>query len=173
MQVVPLRLSGLLLIKPRVVQDARGFFFESYRKDRYHASGIYLEFVQDNAALSKKDTLRGLHYQASPGQAKLISAALGKIWDVAVDIRPDSPTFGQWEAVELSDENHWQLLIPIGFAHGYCTLSEIARVHYKVTSLYDEAEERTIQWDDPTIAISWPTRQPILSQRDLKGIPLR
>ena len=169
MKVIPLRLEGLLLIQQRVFKDERGFFFESYHDARYRQAGIAVSFIQDNAALSRKDTLRGLHYQAQPGQAKLISATLGAIWDVAVDIRPNSPTFGEWEALELTDENHWQFFIPVGFAHGYCVLSDQARVHYKVDAPYDPEQEMTLRWDDPTLAIDWPTKAPILSDRDRAG----
>ncbi len=166
MEAIPLRLDGLLLVKPRCFEDARGYFFETYRKDAYERLGISTPFVQDNAAFSKKGVIRGLHYQKTPGQAKLVTAISGAIWDVAVDIRPNSATYGQWEAVELSDENHWQLFIPVGFAHGYCTLSESACVSYKVSAPYDPATECTIRWDDPSFAIPWPSKSPILSERD-------
>ena len=173
MEIVPLRLKGLFLIKPRVFKDERGFFFENYQRERYQKAGIDLEFIQDNAAFSKKNILRGLHYQEKPGQAKLVFAVTGSIWDVAVDIRPNSPTFGQWEALELTEENHWQFFIPVGFAHGYCVLSETAEVHYKVSAPYDFAEEKTIQWNDPSIAVAWPIQNPILSERDRTGRALR
>ena len=120
----------------------------------------------------KKGVVRGLHYQKVPGQAKLVTAISGSIWDVAVDIREGSPTYGQWEAVELSDKNHWQLFIPIGFAHGYCTLSDSACVSYKVSAPYDPAEECTLRWDDPALAIPWPAKHPILSERDKQGVLL-
>lgn len=162
----PLGIKGLLLIQPQCRFDDRGFFLESFHLGRYAAAGIDVQFVQDNEVFSKKNVLRGLHYQRSPGQAKLISVVLGRIWDVAVDLRPDSPTFQQWEAVELSAEEKTQLFIPIGFAHGYCVLSEEALVHYKVSAFYDPNEEKTIAWDDPTLAISWPIQHPILSERD-------
>ena len=168
MEIVPLRLSGLLLVKPRCFADARGYFFETWRQSAYERAGISTPFVQDNAAFSKQGVVRGLHYQETPGQAKLVTALSGRIWDVAVDIRKDSPMYGKWEAVELSEENHWQLFIPVGFAHGYCTLSD-AQVSYKVSAPYDPAEERTIRWDDPTIAIPWPFKSPIVSERDKEG----
>lgn len=161
------------MIQPKVFKDERGFFCESYRRNRYADAGIDLEFVQDNIAFSKKNTLRGLHYQERPGQAKLVSVSGGSIWDVAVDVRPDSPTYGEWEAVELSDDNFKQFFIPVGFAHGYLVLSDTARVHYKVSSPYDPAEERSILWNDPTLAIDWPVLKPILSERDQKAKALR
>ncbi len=166
MQVKPLRLAGLLLIKPNCFEDSRGYFFESWRRTAYEKAGIEEEFVQDNVAVSKKNVLRGLHYQKSPGQAKLITALSGRIWDVAVDIRPESKTYGQWEGVELSDENHWQFYIPTGFAHGYCVLSDSACISYKVSSTYDPAEECTLAWNDPAFAVEWPVTEPILSERD-------
>ncbi len=170
MYVESLRLAGLFLIKPKCFKDSRGYFFESWSRSAYEKEGMEAEFVQDNISHSKKDVVRGLHYQRSPGQAKLVTAISGKIWDVAVDIRPESKTYGQWEGVELSDENHWQFYIPIGFAHGYCVLSDSASVSYKVSSIYDPAEERTLAWNDPTLAIEWPVMEPILSERDLQGV---
>ncbi len=166
MQVKELRLAGLKLVEPRVFIDARGLFFESYRRSRYKECGIEVEFVQDNTAVSCKGAIRGLHYQLDPGQAKLVSVSRGAIWDVAVDIRPNSPTFGEWEAAELSEENHRQFFIPVGFAHGYCVLSDTARVHYKASADYDPLRERSILWDDPDLNIPWPTKSPILSDRD-------
>lgn len=169
MQVEWLRIKGLAIIQPKVFHDERGFFFESYRRPRFAEAGIDLEFVQDNVSFSHKNTLRGLHYQDSPGQAKLVSVISGCIWDVAVDIRPGSPTFGKWHAVELSGDNFTQFLIPVGFAHGFCVLSETARVQYKVSAPYDAKAERTIRWDDPKIAIQWPIKNPLLSERDRKA----
>lgn len=166
MQASPLQLSGLKLISPKIFSDGRGFFFESYSKEVYEKIGIATSFVQDNSSFSKQGTIRALHYQSTPGQAKLISCVLGKIWDVAVDIRPDSPTFGKWIGVELDDKSHKQLFIPIGFAHGFCVLSETALVHYKVSSVYNPKTECSIRWNDPTLNIDWPIRSPILSERD-------
>lgn len=165
MQTKLLCLPGLKLISPRVFQDERGFFFESYREERYLKEGIG-PFVQDNISHSYKNTIRALHFQSYPGQAKLVSCLEGEIWDVAVDIRPDSSTFLQWTAVLLNDQNHQQLYIPVGFAHGFCVLSEVARVHYKVSAPYDPNTEKTIRWNDPEIAIAWPVSHPILSERD-------
>ena len=166
MQVVDLKLSGLKLITPRVFQDERGFFFESDRKPFYVEQGIDANFVQDNTSFSHKNTIRALHFQSHPGQAKLVSCVQGTIWDVAVDIRPESPTFMQWEAAELDDHNHKQLFIPIGFAHGFCVLSQTARVHYKVSAPYDPKTECSIRWNDPDFNIAWPVKNPLLSPRD-------
>lgn len=166
MRTIDLRLLGLKLICPKIWDDSRGFFFESYKKPLYSSSGIDTEFVQDNISFSKKGTIRGLHYQLNPGQAKLVSCLQGEIWDVAVDLRPDSATFGQWEAVLLDDKERRQLFIPVGFAHGFCVLSNEALVQYKVSSIYDPALERSLRWNDPTLAVAWPAQNPVLSSRD-------
>lgn len=166
MEVTKLRLEGLKLIKPRVYRDTRGYFLETFTPSLYQELGLEGAFVQDNHSSSHQGCLRGMHYQSHPGQAKLVRAAIGKIYDVAVDIRPNSPTFGQWEAVILDGELHHQLFIPIGFAHGFCVLSEGAHVLYKVSSLYDPKTEEGFRWDDPTINIEWPIVQPIVSDRD-------
>jgi dTDP-4-dehydrorhamnose 3,5-epimerase len=166
MQVKPLPLQGLYLIIPRAFSDTRGYFFESYAQEQYFANGIDTPFVQDNIALSTQGVIRALHYQSDPGQAKLVSCLEGKIWDVAVDIRPSSPTFGKWFGIELDDQMHHQLFIPVGFAHGYCALSPKAKVHYKVSSFYNPATECSIRWNDPDLNITWPTKSPILSPRD-------
>lgn len=168
MEVIDLKLSGLKLLKPRVFRDDRGFFFESYRKDAYRELGIDCEFVQDNHSRSVKGTLRGLHYQSSPGQAKLLRVATGRIFDVALDIRPESPTFGQWRGVQLDAEDHCQIFVPVGFAHGFCVLSDVCDVLYKVSNNYDPKTECTLKWDDPTIGIAWPVENPLLSARDLQ-----
>jgi dTDP-4-dehydrorhamnose 3,5-epimerase len=165
-RVVSLHLPDLLLVTPRVLRDHRGFFLETYQQERYVAAGISATFVQDNHARSTAGTLRGLHYQSTPGQAKLVRAAVGRIFDVAVDLRPDSPTFGRWAGVELDAESHEQLYVPLGFAHGYCVLSDVADVEYKVTSFYDPATEGSIRWDDPDLGIPWPVSRPTLSPRD-------
>ena len=165
-ELLPTKLDGLVLLQPRVHGDDRGFFVETFLRDEYRDAGIDVEFVQDNHSRSGRGTLRGLHFQRSPGQAKLVRAARGSIWDVVVDIRPGSPTVGQYEAFELDDVDHRQLFVPIGFAHGFCVLSDEADVTYKVSSLYDAAEERGIAWDDPAIGIKWPMEAPILSDRD-------
>ena len=166
MELVSLPLDGLKLIKPRIFSDDRGFFYESYRQNIYQDFGIETPFVQDNISFSKYGTIRALHFQSHPGQAKLVSCIQGKIWDVAVDIRPNSPTFGKWEAALLDDQNHHQFFIPVGFAHGYCVLSETATVHYKVSSIYDPKYECSIRWNDPDIRVDWPIQPLSLSPRD-------
>lgn len=166
MEVIDLRLEGLKLIKPKVFKDNRGFFLESFQQSTYEKMGIACPFVQDNHSFSQKDCIRGMHYQSFPGQAKLIRVAVGKIYDVAVDIRPQSPTYGQWEAVILDDELHHQLFIPVGFAHGFCVLSEEAHVLYKVSTPYDAQFEKGFRWDDPNVNIAWPVKNPLISVRD-------
>ena len=166
MTVLPTRLEGLILLAPTVFRDPRGFFFESYRADRYLSAGIPVQFVQDNHSRSLAGTVRGLHFQQSPGQAKLVRVARGRAWDVIVDIRRGSPTFGEWEGFELDDEQHHQLYIPVGFAHGFCALSDVVDLVYKVGSYYDLSTERGIAWDDPDIGIEWPIAHPVLSERD-------
>jgi dTDP-4-dehydrorhamnose 3,5-epimerase len=168
-KVVDLELAGLKLVQPQIFGDARGFFLETYSKERYVAAGIDVTFVQDNHSRSIKDTLRGLHYQSQPGQGKLVRVISGRIWDVAVDIRPRSPTFGKWLAKELDAEKHEQLFIPVGFAHGFCVLSDAAEVEYKVSAPYDGKTECTIDYADPELAVAWPVKTPLLSARDTKG----
>ena len=160
------RIDGLVLIEPAAFGDERGFFLETYRRDEYAQLGIDAEFVQDNHSRSERGAVRGLHFQVDPGQDKLVHVTRGAIYDVAVDLRKDSPTFGQWEACELTDESHRQLFVPIGFAHGFCVTSAIADVAYKVSSYYDPDAERGIAFDDSTLAIPWPTDKPLLSERD-------
>lgn len=169
MQVSDLELAGLKLLKPNVIRDSRGFFLESYNADRFRAAGIEESFVQDNHSRSVKGTLRGLHYQSSPGQAKLVRVTLGRVWDVVVDIRPRSATFGKWTCYELDDQKHEQLFVPIGFAHGFCVLSEVAEVQYKCSALYDGKTECTIDYADPEIGVAWPVDDPVLSARDQSG----
>jgi len=159
-------IEGLILVQPRVFQDDRGFFFESYHQPRYQALGINVTFVQDNHSFSRQGTLRGLHFQTSPGQAKLVRCVRGRIWDVAVDLRPNSVTFGQWQAFELDSQSHHQLFIPVGFAHGFCVLSEEAEVLYKCSSIYDGTTESGLAWDDPELAVAWPVTNPVISVRD-------
>jgi dTDP-4-dehydrorhamnose 3,5-epimerase len=161
------------IISPDVFADDRGFFFESYSYKKFDEIGISTKFVQDNHSKSARNTVRGLHYQLPPGQAKLIRCTLGTIWDVIVDIRKSSPTFKKWFAVELSDENKKILYIPVGYAHGFCVVTEIAEVQYKVSNFYDAKLETEILWNDPEIAIPWPITKPILSKRDEKASPLR
>lgn len=166
MEIIDLPLAGAKLIRPRVFRDPRGFFFESYSQERYAARGIADTWVQDNHSLSRLGTLRGLHYQSRPGQAKLVRVTRGRIFDVLVDIRRGSPTFGKWHGVEIDAEEHSQVYIPIGFAHGFGVLSEVAEVQYKVSSPYDAEHECAIRWNDPDIGVAWPIASPILSERD-------
>jgi len=166
MQVIETRLPGVLIVEPTVYEDQRGYFYESYNYRRYCEAGIEDVFVQDNHSRSVGGTLRGLHYQLRPGQAKLVRVAVGAVWDVAVDIRVGSPTYGEWVGVTLSAENRRQLYIPAGFAHGFCVTSDVAEFLYKVTSYYAPQLERGIAWDDPTLAIDWPVPSPMLSDRD-------
>ena len=166
MEVIDLPLSGAKLIKPRVFRDARGFFLESFSAPRYQAAGIGEVWVQDNHSLSGKDTLRGLHYQSSPGQAKLVRVTRGRVFDVLVDIRPASPTFGKWHGVEIDSEAHEQVYVPVGFAHGFCVLSDEAEVQYKVSTPYNAATECSIRWNDPELGVAWPVTSPVLSERD-------
>ena len=173
MNVTSAALPDIKIIEPRVFRDDRGFFFESYHQERFKQSGIDCDFVQDNHARSVRNTLRGLHYQRKPGQAKLVRATCGAIWDVAVDIRPESPTFGQWVAEELSADNQRMLFVPVGFAHGYAVLSDVAEVQYKCSWFYLPDEEAGISWDDADIGVPWPIGDPILSQRDLSNPRLR
>jgi dTDP-4-dehydrorhamnose 3,5-epimerase len=159
-------LDGLVLLEPAVHGDERGFLVETFSAPAWRELGVEAEFVQDNHSRSRAGILRGLHFQTRPGQAKLVRCSRGRIWDVAVDLRRDSPTYRRWEGHELDDERHRQLFIPAGFAHGFCVLSEIADVHYKLSSLYDPATEAGIAWDDPDLAVQWPIAEPNLSERD-------
>ncbi len=172
MRVIATELPGVLIVEPQVFADRRGFFLESYNQQRYAEHGIDVAFVQDNHSRSARGTLRGLHYQAPPGQGKLVRVVAGEVFDVAVDIRRGSPTYGRWVGVTRSAENHRQLYVPTGFAHGFCVVSESADFLYKVTSYYAPAEERGIAWDDPALGIEWPVQDPILSDRDRHHPPL-
>jgi dTDP-4-dehydrorhamnose 3,5-epimerase len=160
------RIDGLVLIEPRVIADDRGFFFETFRANEYAELGVDVDFVQDNHSRSVRGTVRALHFQLEPGQAKLVRVARGSIWDVAVDLRPESPTYGQYEAFDLTDENAHQIFVPVGFAHGFCVTSETADVTYKVSSYYESATERGIAFDDPAIGIPWPVDEVLVSERD-------
>lgn len=173
MNVEPTALREVLIITPRVFRDARGFFLESYNRETFRANGIDAAFVQDNHSQSVRGTLRGLHFQLPPfAQVKLVRCVRGTIWDVAVDIRAGSPTFGRWAGAELSAENFRQLYIPAGFAHGFCVLTDEAEVLYKTTAVYSHAHERGIAWDDPDLAIAWPVARPLLSDRDRRAASL-
>ena len=165
MQVSKTPIDGLLTIEPKIFADPRGMFYEVYSENRYEEHGIPC-FVQDNHSVSKKGVLRGLHYQVNPGQGKLVRVTRGEVFDVAVDIRKQSPTYGKWWGLSLSEMNNFQLYIPIGFAHGFCVLSESAEVLYKCSDYYSPENERGILWNDPDLAIDWPVKDPILSEKD-------
>lgn len=166
MHVTDTTLPGVKLIQPVVHRDDRGFFLETYHHRRYAEAGVPDVFVQDNHSRSVRGTVRGLHLQRSKLQAKLIRVILGEIFDVAVDVRVGSPTFGQWTASNLSDANAHQLFVPGGFAHGFAVVSDVAEVEYKCSAFYDAADEISIRFDDPAIGIAWPVSSPILSGRD-------
>jgi dTDP-4-dehydrorhamnose 3,5-epimerase len=166
MRVIDTPLQGIILIEPDVHEDQRGYFLELYHTDRYAKAGLPSRFVQDNFAKSAYGTLRGLHFQRRHPQGKLVTAMEGKIFDVAVDIRQDSSSFGRWHSIELSAENKRQVYIPPGFAHGYCVLSETASVMYKCTDFYVPNDEGGIIWNDPGLAIAWPIATPFLSSKD-------
>jgi len=159
-------LPGVLIIEPVIHGDGRGFFLETWRDDEYRAMGVCESFVQDNHSRSGKSVLRGLHLQRKQPQGKLVRVARGCVFDVAVDINPNSPTFRKWVGVELSDDNLRQFYVPPGYAHGFCVISETADFLYKCTAYYNRADEVGVRWDDPEIAVEWPTRQPLLSERD-------
>lgn len=176
MEVIESPLKGLLLIKPKTFGDSRGYFFESFQKARYQKLGIPGEFVQDNISRSQKGVLRGLHFQYAHTQEKLVTVTRGQVFDVAVDIRKGSPTFGQSYCVILSDENHWQLYIPKGFVHGFYVMSDVADFHYKCSDYYYPEFESGIIWNDPTLGIEWPfdiTTEPTLSVKDQKYSTLK
>jgi dTDP-4-dehydrorhamnose 3,5-epimerase len=163
---VPTKLDGVVLLEPKVHGDARGFLVETFRTEEWRSRGVAGQFVQHNQSRSLRDTLRGVHFQTRPGQAKLVRCARGSIFDVAVDLRRESPTFGQWEGHVLDDASHRQLYVPIGFGHGFCVTSEEADVCYLLSSPYDPATEAGIAWDDPDVGIEWPVSDPQLSDRD-------
>jgi len=171
MKIQSTALPGVVVIEPDVRVDARGTFQEVFQDLRYRQAGIELRFVQDNLSRSCRGTLRGLHYQIERPQGKLIQVIRGEVFDVAVDLRQDSPTFGQWVGVYLTDANHRQMYVPPGLAHGFCVLSELADFYYKCTDYYLPHLERTLQWDDPQIGIAWPIQDPRLSEKDRRGLP--
>ncbi len=166
MNVIETELPGVLIIEPNVFGDDRGFFFESFQLDRYSSQNIPKHFVQDNMSRSEQGVLRGLHYQLEQPQGKLVWVTRGKVFDVAVDIRKGSPTFGQHVSVILDDENHRQFYIPPGFAHGFCVMSLEADFYYKCTDYYHAASEKGVMWNDPDLKIDWPTKAPKLSAKD-------
>lgn len=174
MNVTPTAIADVLIIEPKVFGDARGFFYESFNQNAFNeATGLNLSFVQDNHSRSAQGVLRGLHYQVKQPQGKLVRVVRGAVFDVAVDIRQTSPTFGQWVGVELSEDNHRQLWVPPGFAHGFVVLSESADFLYKTTDYYAPEHERCIAWNDPVVGIDWPlTVPPSLSAKDQLGVAL-
>lgn len=161
---------GLVVIEARVFEDARGFFMETYQRERFALAGLPTSFVQDNHSLSRRNVIRGLHYQIERPQGKLVRAIRGTVFDVAVDLRGSSPTFGRWFGIELSESNRKQVYIPPGFAHGFCAVSDEAEVIYRCTDVYHPAGERTIVWNDPQLAIRWPVVDPILAEKDRRGL---
>ena len=172
MKVTRLAIPDVCLLEPESYGDARGFFLVSWQEEQFRREVADVTFVQDNHSRSRRHTLRGLHFQTEHIQGKLVRCSLGRIWDVAVDIRRSSPTFGAWVGAELSDENHHQLWVPAGFAHGFLVLSDTADLQYKVTDQYHQASERTLQWDDPALGIRWPLEpgaMPLLSPKDAAG----
>lgn len=176
MKFTPTKIPDVILIEPTIIGDQRGFFFETYQVSRFTEAGINGEFIQDNHSGSQQNVLRGLHYQIRHTQGKLIRVITGEIFDVAVDIRRNSPSFGKWVGTRLSYENKHQLWVPVGFAHGFYVTSEWAEVVYKVTDIYASEYDRTILWNDPDIGIEWPIpagMKPLLSQKDLQGKRLR
>jgi len=159
------------LLGPTVHSDDRGFFLESYREDVWKGLGVDSDFVQQNHSRSTRGTVRGIHYQTSPGQAKLVRCVRGRIFDVVVDLRAGSASFGEWEGHVLDDQNHHQIYVPIGFGHGFCVLSQEADVTYLVSSYFDPATEAGIRWDDPDLGIEWPVEEPVVSKRDREAPP--
>lgn len=172
MNVIETSLPGVLLIEPKVFGDRRGFFMETFQAERYRQAGIELDFVQDNLSRSTQGVLRGLHYQLNHPQGKLVSVISGEVFDVAVDIRQGSPTFGQWYGAVLNDENHRQLYVPPNFAHGFCVLSDTVDFQYKCTDYYHPEDEIGVIWNDPAIGIDWPIDDPMLSDKDKVLLPL-
>lgn len=174
MNVLETGIPGLLVLEPKVFGDARGFFMESFNARTFaELTGVKTDFVQDNHSRSGRGVLRGLHYQVQQPQGKLVRVAQGRVFDVAVDLRRSSPTFGKWYGVELSGENHRQFWVPAGFAHGFYVLSESADFLYKTTDYYAPQHERSLAWNDPTVSVQWPLQgEPLLSAKDLAGKPL-
>ena len=170
MEIIESDLKGLFIFKPKVFEDARGYFFESYNQNAFKEAGLNLNFVQDNQSLSQKGVLRGLHFQNSPhAQGTLVRVITGGVLDVAVDIRKKSPTYGKWFGLELTEKNKWMMYIPEGFAHGFLTLEDNTVFSYKCTNFYNKASEHCILWNDTDININWNVTNPLLSEKDLQG----
>ena len=166
MKVISCEIDGILVIEPSLHADSRGFFLETFESERYRAAGIADRFVQDNHSRSVKNVLRGMHFRRKFPQAQLLTVMRGRIFDVVVDIRPGSPTFGKWFGTELGDEGPRQVYMPEGFAHGFCVLSDIADLHYKVSRPYQADDEAGLRWSDPQLGIAWPVANPVVSPRD-------
>ena len=173
MEFIKTKIKDVVIIKPTFFKDDRGMFMEVYQFEKFKKGGINVTFVQDNYVKSLKNTLRGMHYQEKYPQAKLLRCTKGKIFDVAIDIREESPYYKQWVGVELSADNMYQLYIPTGFAHGYYVMSDNAEITYKCSELYHPKYEKIIRWDDPSINIEWPTRNPLLSEKDSKAFYIK
>ena len=173
MNVQSCELEGLLVLEPKVFGDARGFFMETWNRQRYRDAGLSVDFVQDNVSFSRRGVLRGLHFQNPRPQGKLLCVLLGEVFDVAVDLRRQSPTFGKWHGLTLSAENKRQFYVPPGFAHGFLVLSDNALFSYKCTEFYSPKDESTLQWNDPQLGIQWPIKEPAISEKDSKGLPLK
>ena len=171
MRIVETALPGVLIVQPDVHRDARGYFAEVFHEEQFRPFGLPSRFVQDNQSRSLRGTLRGLHWQWRRPQAKLLQVLAGEVFDVAVDIRRGSPTFGRWVGIRISADDFRQVFVPEGFAHGFCVLSELAEVFYKCTDFYDPAGESGLMWNDPAIGIEWPIAQPVLSARDVTYAP--
>ena len=168
MKLVATELDGVVIIEPRVFGDARGSFWETFHAPRFAAAGLPGDFPQDNVSVSERGVLRGLHLQHPHGQGKLVQVLAGEVWDVAVDVRAGSPSFGRWVGVTLSAENKRQMYVPAGFAHGFCVTSDVAVFHYKCTDLYHPECELGVRWDDPALAIDWPIAAPLVSDKDAR-----
>jgi len=173
MKITRCDIAGLLVIEPKVFGDARGFFLETWNEQRYCEAGLDLRFVQDNISSSRRGTLRGLHFQNPRSQGKLVWVIEGEVFDVAVDLRRSSPTFGRWHGLNLSAKNRLQFYIPTGFAHGFAVLSETALFAYKCTEFYSPKDELTLSWGDPVVGVKWPLSDPVLSEKDKKGVLLK
>lgn len=174
MEIIETGIKGLIIIKPRVFEDGRGYFFESYNKTAFHNLGLKMEFVQDNQSLSQKGVLRGLHFQNPPhAQGKLVRVINGAVLDVAVDIRKGSPTYGKWHAIELTESNKLMFYVPEGFAHGFLTLEDNTIFSYKCTNVYNKASEGCILWNDADLNINWNIKDPMLSAKDLEGVSFK
>jgi dTDP-4-dehydrorhamnose 3,5-epimerase len=172
MKVTPTDIPDVLVVEPRVFGDARGFFFESWNRRTFAAAGLDVDFVQDNHSRSSRGVLRGLHYQIHHAQGKLVRVIAGEVYDVAVDLRRASPTFGRHVAVTLSADNARMLWVPAGFAHGFCVTSDSADFLYKTTDYWHAEHERTLLWNDPALGIDWPVRDPVIAAKDAAGTPL-